>query len=204
MGKSYTINGKNVHIQVHHFEGKLSEEEYESQIFTALSKLGLEKQDIELCGDEEKNSPSSYARVTWNINGKSYAFHCDSQESYRQNLGAIAQALQEDTRQIMRGIKDPFLLMTQYENKEFLPPKRKNLLNFDTGKEEQFDPKSLSFNSVNTKEDLDPQYSYLLNYPSEKIEQLYQSFKIQCELHNRPFHPTFQALKIIRKRRGIE
>ena len=139
MGKSYTINGKNVHIQVHHFEGKLSEEEYESQIFTALSKLGLEKQDIELCGDEEKNSPSSYARVTWNINGKSYAFHCDSQESYRQNLGAIAQALQEDTRQIMRGIKDPFLLMTQYENKEFLPPKRKNLLNFDTGKEEQFE-----------------------------------------------------------------
>lgn len=199
MNTSYLINGKDIKIKPHIFEGKQSLEVYENQILISLSKIGLTKDYIEIETNE------NFARVIWQINKKKYQFKCDSQKTVEQNLGAIAQAIQEDIRQITRGIKNLYQIMNQYEEKVNIKSKL-GLFNYSNGERDSLDMFSNEKNSLLyiDDENLDKNFEYLLKFPPQRLELLYLKLKDECAKKNNPNHPTFKALKIIRKKRGLK
>lgn len=202
--KKYSINGKTISIKPHVFEGSQSAEFYENQIYNSLMKIGVGKDRAEVVFEDDSLNGYSYAEVRWSINGKNYLFKCDSQENAVKNLGAVAQAITDDIRQITRGIKDLFLIMTQYEDKE-RKVKRSSLLNFgcdETSSEELFPVNDLKINREESG-DVDEKFKYLNSYTNEKLDEMYFRIKEQCIKHNKPRHPLFVALKIIRQKRGL-
>ncbi len=122
--KSYQINGKEIKIKSHQFSGTQSKLEYINQIYTALKKIGVERNYINFQSGED------FAKLDWEINKNKFTFSCMSQDTEEQNIGAIAQAIQEDVRQIMRGIKDLNLVMKQYGDQKLEYKKPKTMLDF--------------------------------------------------------------------------
>jgi hypothetical protein len=121
----YKVNGKYVTIKPSPFSGTQSSEEYEGQIIKALHKIGVHEKymSIEIL--------KKGVKVTWEINKQQFSFTCKSQETITLNMGAIAQAIQEDIRQIKRGIKDLTLVMKQYQLEgESEIKKRESVLDF--------------------------------------------------------------------------
>jgi hypothetical protein len=129
--KSYLINGKDIKIKAHQFSGTQNKLEYINQIYTALKKIGVEKKYINFQSDKE------HAKLEWEINKNKFTFSCMSQDTEQQNIGAISQAIQEDVRQIMRGIKDLNLVMKQYGDQKLEYKKPKTMLDFAEEKKEK-------------------------------------------------------------------
>lgn len=207
--KSYDINGKTIKFKAHIFDGKQSLEYYENQIYSALSKIGISKNYIEI--EIGKNDEIPYAQVKWIINNKKFAFKCESQESNTLNLGAIAQAIHEDIRQVTRGIKDLFTIMNQYEEKNEIIKKRNNLFNFENSKENknenQIETFPISENKIDSpivNKELEKKFHYLYSYPNHQLDSLYFKLKEQCITQNLPNHPMLIALKIIRQKKGLK
>lgn len=195
------INGKQIKIKTHKFEGKKSIEFYTNQIYKALSKIGVVKQYITI---NSNSTPFPFALVEWIINNQKFKFRSENQEDETKNMGAIAQAIQDDIRQITRGIKDINLVMRQYEF-QTTPNKKKSILSFDdkTNTNQTFNMDDLKIDKI-VNEKLDPKFEYLTKYPNQKIELLYLRLKEECMKKNMPNHPTFIALKIIRQQRGLK
>lgn len=153
--KSYLINGKEIKIKLHKFSGTQTKQEYITQIYTALKKIGVEPKFIDF------NSDETHAKLEWTINKNQFTFSCMSQENEIQNVGAISQAIQEDVRQIMRGIKDLNLVMKQYSDQKIEYQKPKTMLDFNQNnnkkekeqeldifkKEEQKEPEEIEITS---------------------------------------------------------
>ena len=108
----YNINGKDIFIKSKSFEGTQNIEFYENQIYKTLNKIGIDKNYIKIITND------NFAQVNWYINEQLFSFTCSTQENSTKNLGAISQAIQDDVRQITRGIKSIDLVMKQYEIKE--------------------------------------------------------------------------------------
>jgi hypothetical protein len=108
MRKKYQVNGKTIYITPIPFTGKKDIVYYKKQIFSSLKKIGVEDTFISMF-EKEKT-----VTLVWEINNQRFQFTCGTQESLTHNYGAIAQAIQEDVRQITRGIKDLDLTMKQY------------------------------------------------------------------------------------------
>ena len=203
MKTSYDINGRSVKLKQHNFEGKLSVEEYENQIYQALSNIGITKEYVEVIygGDEGE----SYAQALWTINKQDFIFRCESQDKEVHNLGAIAQAIQEDIRQVTRGIKDLFTIMNQYKT-QLKKIKKKNLFSYGDSTSENsttaFPAEEIKIDAP-VNEPLDPKYKYLERYPSDKLDVAYHKLKDQCILQNKPNHPMFIAMKIVRQKKGL-
>lgn len=199
--KSYYVNGKEIFVKPHIFEGKLSKEEYEKQIFNALSKIGVFKDFVDVRYEKEE------VEVMWKINSNSFVFKCCSQSSLELNLGAIAQAIQEDVRQITRGIKDLNQTMSQYATFS-KKAKGTNLLNFDSEENEGMVDSEEAFKVERiddiVDEELEKKYEYLLKYNEQKLDVMYFRLKEQCSLQNMPNHPMFKALKIVRQKKGLK
>lgn len=206
--QSHNINGKTVFIKIKPFEGKKSQEYYENQIYSALSIIGLDKNHVKI------NYVEDAVKVSWTINSKLFSFFCTSQSNKILNLGAIAQAITEDIRQITRGIKTLDLVMKQYEdqidlesndiNSNYKDKKfPTNLLNLENENTEEFDINVLKIDSE-VNEELDKKYRYLLKEPNEKLDIIYLKFKEECIRANTPNHPLFKALKIVRQKRGLK
>ncbi len=130
--EQYLVNGHYITIKSSSFLGTQSKEEYEQQIISALHKIGVTQKYIII--DILKNG----VRVNWEINKQQFSFTCTSQKSITLNMGAIAQAIQEDIRQIKRGIKDLTLVMKQYELEkgEITSQEKGGLLQFESQEEE--------------------------------------------------------------------
>ncbi|MCH8519386.1 MAG: hypothetical protein LAT82_01385 [Nanoarchaeota archaeon] len=111
--KELLINGKSIYIKPTPFEGKLSIEEYEQQLYSALLKIGVTQKHISI---SSRNSIS--ATISWRINSKNFSFTCRVFETFKENFGACTQAIKEDIRHILRGIKDIDLVLKQYEELE--------------------------------------------------------------------------------------
>ncbi len=111
--KRIIINGEEVEIKPTPFEGKLSVEEYESQVFSTLKKIGVREKFVSISAKGEFG-----VVISWSINSQEYLFSCIIYDSYRENLGACVQAIREDIRHILRGIKDISLVLKQYSNSE--------------------------------------------------------------------------------------
>ncbi|NQZ85128.1 MAG: hypothetical protein HRU03_05410 [Nanoarchaeales archaeon] len=124
--KTYLINNREIKIKSHQFSGTQSKIEYTQQIYTALKKIGVESKYINFESDE------THAKLEWEINKNKFTFSCMSQDTEEQNVGAISQAIQEDVRQIMRGIKDLNLVMRQYGDQKNEYKKPKTMLDFET------------------------------------------------------------------------
>jgi len=123
--KKYLINGREIKIKSHQFSGTQTKLEYINQIYTALKKIGVEPKYIDFTSDK------THAKLEWTINSNKFTFSCMSQENETQNIGAISQAIQEDVRQIMRGIKDLNLVMKQYSDQKLEYKKPKTILDFN-------------------------------------------------------------------------
>lgn len=199
----YLVNSKTIKIKSHKFEGKQSIEFYENQIYSALSKIGISKNFVDI--SYNKDEQDSQAQVFWTINKKNFEFRCFSQETLVLNLGALAQAIQEDVRQITRGIKDLFQIMTQYETKS-IKNKKTNLLAFNSNnkndKNENFKVEDLSIDKP-VNESLHKDYYFLQTYDDAKLDSIYFKLKEQCIKQNKPNHKMLKALKIVREKRGL-
>lgn len=132
--ETYTVNGRTITIKNHIFEGKKTYQEYERSIYQSLKKIGISKEFITI------SKTTNGINVSWKINDSTFAFHCTSQETQTQNIGALSQAIQEDIRQILRGIKDLNLVMKQYQNDEsqLLKKKKKSLEDYSTSFENEY------------------------------------------------------------------
>ncbi len=203
----YEINGRIIKFTPHKFEGKLSLEEYENQIYSSLSKIGIEKPFIEITISKIDEEP--FAKVNWIINKRNFEFRCDTQENPTLNLGAIAQAIQDDIRQITRGIKNLNQIMNQYDKTPLKKKTNSGLMKFSN--EEKL--KNNSQNDLFPIEDLimetpineklDSKYHYLLKYSPEQLDKMYFRLKEQCILQNKPNHEMLKALKIVRTKKGL-
>lgn len=122
----YKVNGRFVTIKPSPFSGTQTKEEYEQQILKALHKIGVIGKYITI------EIVKEIVTVSWEINKQEFSFICKSQETSTLNMGAVAQAIQEDVRQIKRGIKDLNLVMKQYQlgTSESVLKKRKSVLTF--------------------------------------------------------------------------
>lgn len=164
--QTYTVNGKEISFSTHKFEGKKSYEYYEKAIYLALKKIGVtgEYVSVKKIGEGVK--------VIWGINGSQFSFHCNSQLESRLNMGAVSQAIQEDVRQILRGIKDLNLVMKQYseEGELDLRDKRRTLSQFANGYEEEY--------KVNFQEKFPTTFSSTIEAKEtiEKIKNKYSNF----------------------------
>ncbi len=123
--RKYLINGKEIKIYPKKFEGKLSLETYEKKIYRNLNKIGVSEKDVEIKYNDK------FAEVNWIINNEKYCFRSFTQENATKNLGAISQAIEEDIRQVTRGIKDLFDVMKQYEEINLNYNKKKSLFDFN-------------------------------------------------------------------------
>jgi len=198
----YHINGKDIYIKPKKFEGSQNIEFYENQIYKTLNKIGIDKNHILILTND------TLAQVNWKINGKEFSFTCSTQENKTKNLGSISQAIQDDVRQITRGIKTIDLIMKQYELETYTDDdkkkqKKNNLLDFESKKEEEFNPQDLKLDKE-INEELNIKYNYLLKETNEKLDIIYLKFKEECRRANTPEHPLLKALKIIRQRRGLK
>lgn len=151
MVKTYVINSKSIKFKPHKFEGKLSLEEYEKQIYSSLSKIGVSKEFVNIIYSNDFQA--DFVEVCWIINNNNFLFRCDSQESNVLNLGSLSQAIQEDIRQVTRGIKDLFQIMSQYEVKEERKPKKLGLLGFASSDDNLISNNSNNYS--NTSNNLD-------------------------------------------------
>ena len=202
----YYVNSKIVKIPPHVFEGKLSIENYENQIYSALSKIGVTKEYVEIkySSRKDEEEDNAFAQVKWIINLREFMFECFSQATTVSNLGCIAQAIQEDIRQITRGIKDLDQIMNQYKPRA-VKPKKKNLLHFESkeGAVDEMFPVENNLLSKPVNEELDEEFAYLNRYDNEELDAFYFNFKEQCLLKNTPDHPRLKAFKIVRQRSGL-
>jgi len=100
---TYHVNGKSVRVKTSNFTGTKSIDEYVKEAYNALSKIGVDRQYIDI--DAGGYHDNAYAEVKWEINGKKFSFRCDRFKHQYKNMGAIAQVIQDDVRHITRGIK---------------------------------------------------------------------------------------------------
>lgn len=131
----YLVNGNYITLKDSHFSGTQSIDEYQQQILTALGKIGVTQNYITIDVLEVG------VCVSWEINKQQFSFTCTSQETTTLNMGAIAQAIQEDVRQIKRGIKDLNLVMRQYSQEDITKQvkQKKGLLAFSQEDEHSLD-----------------------------------------------------------------
>lgn len=125
--KTLYINNRCITISPPPFEGKLSIEEYEMQLYKALNKIGVSQKYISIkkhsdldtsnlqTSEELSQKNCATATISWEINEKEFSFSCGIFETYRENFGACTQAIREDVRHILRGIKDITLVLKQYQ-----------------------------------------------------------------------------------------
>lgn len=127
--KRILINGEEIEIKPTPFEGKLSIEEYELQVYSSLLKIGVKEKFIKIL-----KKGNFGVEISWIINDSNYSFSCVIYESFRENLGACVQAIREDVRHILRGIKDISLVLKQYSNSdvEIQELKKPTLSNFNS------------------------------------------------------------------------
>lgn len=155
--KSQTLNINNqiVTITPTPFEGKLSVEEYETQLYNALYKIGVSAKFITIESSNDSNDSnnsnlnslnnSNVAIISWIINEEKFSFSCGVFETFRENFGACTQAIKEDVRHILRGIKDISLILKQYqvEDSNFLDfsyqNPNTNLLQFNSSDKKEQD-----------------------------------------------------------------
>lgn len=173
--KEFLINGKSVYIKPTPFEGKLSIEEYEQQLYSALLKIGVNQKHISISSQQSKS-----VTITWIINSKQFSFTCNIFETFRENFGACTQAIKEDIRHILRGIKDINLVLKQYEDKNNDSDNQKNeiliqtkqqtlqktILNVNNKKEEENEGK-INFKDVENQ-----------SQQKERIENFSSKFEI--------------------------
>ncbi len=202
----YFINGKVIHLKTNLFTGKQNIDFYVKKIYNTFAKIGIEKNFIDI----EINHESGSVKVFWQINEKSFFFQSLNQQSAQENCGVLAIALEEDVRQIKRGIKGIDMLMKQYECTTPTKTKRITSINDFTKKDEQ---NNINFETFNLNdlsiekpvlEKLDKKYYYLRKEGNEKLDILYIKFKEECIKLNTPNHPLLKALKIIRTERGLK
>lgn len=135
--KHLVINGREITITPTPFEGKLSIEEYETQLYSALLKIGVTQKYIKI----SQNAQTQISSISWEINSEQFSFSCAVFETYQENFGACVQAIKEDIRHILRGIKDISLVLKQYKVENSLNPQPTSLHHNNTS--------LLTFNSSN-------------------------------------------------------
>ena len=110
---NYRVNGKEFQVKPLNFSGKQDLNDYVKQIKTAFKKIGVEENYVKIgCGGTYEDA---WAEVEWEINKQKFKFRCDMFNAQYKNMGAIAQAIQDDVRHITRGIKSLWASMRQYE-----------------------------------------------------------------------------------------
>ena len=180
--KEFLINGKSVYIKPTPFEGKLSIEEYEQQLYSALLKIGVTQKHISISSQQSRS-----VTINWIINSKQFSFTCSIFETFRENFGACTQAIKEDIRHILRGIKDINLVLKQYENKNNNSDNQKNEILIQT-KQQTLQKTILNVNNNKKVEEnegkIDLKDIEKQKQQKEKEEHSVQNFSSKFEILN--------------------
>lgn len=110
------VNGKTVHYSVSPYRSRNSIAYYKRKILEAFSKIGIEPPylDVVFGGGMGHTSTDGWAEVTWTISNKDHSYKCSSQPRAVDNLAAIAQIIEVDSKAIRRGLKTFGQVMNQF------------------------------------------------------------------------------------------
>lgn len=109
------VNGKVVDFKNSPYNAKNNISSYRIKLTEALNKLGIEDRYIEVSfGGGSGYREPSWAKVTWYVNGQEHSYKCNSQQRDVDNLAAIAQVIEQDSKTVRRGMKSFGQVMTQF------------------------------------------------------------------------------------------
>ena len=116
MDNKIDVNGKIIHIKPCRYYARLNLVHYKLLIFESLKQIGIEKQYIDLrFGGGSGRMTSSWAELTWVVNGVEHKYRCDSQQCEIDNIASISQIIAQDIKSIRRGLKSFGQVMNQFQ-----------------------------------------------------------------------------------------
>ena len=115
------VNGKIVRFRTSPYNARNSLATYKRKILDALNKIGIENQYIDIqFGGGTGYRNDAWAEVIWYVNGIEHQYKCDSQTRDVDNVAAIAQMIEQDSKAIRRGMKTFGQVMNQFRL-EYIP-----------------------------------------------------------------------------------
>ncbi len=116
MDQRIEVNGKTIQLKISPYNARLSIGNYKRKILEALNKIGIEKQYIDIIfGGGTGYHQKAWAETTWMVNGEEHKYRCDSQSRDVDNVAAIAQVIEQDSKSIRRGLKTFGQVMNQFK-----------------------------------------------------------------------------------------
>ncbi|NOR85901.1 hypothetical protein GQ473_07355 [archaeon] len=116
MDNRIDVNGKVIHIKHCRYYARLSLAHYKRIIFDSLEQIGIESKYIDLqFGGGSGLRDSSWAELTWIVNGIEHKYRCDSQQCDVDNVASISQVIAQDIKSIRRGLKSFGQVMNQFQ-----------------------------------------------------------------------------------------
>ncbi len=110
------VNGNTVSFRISPYNSKKSIPYYKNIILTSMARIGVTEQyiDVRFGGGGGYTSVDGWAEVVWLINGKEHNYKCSSQNRAVDNVAAIAQMIETDSKAIRRGLKTFGQVMSQF------------------------------------------------------------------------------------------
>ena len=111
------VNGKTVYYKVSPYNARLSFANYKRKLLESFAKIGIEPPflDVVFGGGMGYTSTNGWAKVSWIVNETEHEYKCDSQPRSVDNLAAIAQMIEADSKAIRRGLKTFGQVMNQFK-----------------------------------------------------------------------------------------
>jgi len=111
------VNGETVIYKVSPYRSKCSIAYYKRNMLDAFAKIGIKPPFLDLTfgGGMGYTSDDGWAEVSWIVNNQDFKYRCDSQPRSVDNVAAIAQMIEADSKAIRRGLKTFGQVMNQFK-----------------------------------------------------------------------------------------
>jgi len=109
------VNGTNITIIPTISRFKKTAFVISEKIYHALSSIGIAKEFITLNIPRNPLKYDTAAEIAWVVNGEDHYYSCNTQETYRDNLGVISKVIIQDAYAIRNGMKSFGQVMNQFK-----------------------------------------------------------------------------------------
>ena len=111
---SIEVNGKSIKIRPTKSKFERSAFQISQEIYQAFERIGITRDFITLELPRNPLKNDLPAEIAWVVNGKDHYYSCDTQETYRDNLGVISKVIIQDAYAIRNGMKSLGQVMNQF------------------------------------------------------------------------------------------
>ena len=108
------VNGKVIHIRPTKSLFKKTAYQLAQETLDSFKKIGITRDYIVLELPRNPLKRDTPAEISWVVNGKDHYYSCNTQETYRDNLGVISRVIYQDCYAIRNGMKSFGQVMSQF------------------------------------------------------------------------------------------